>query len=111
MLKKIGLVVGILILVMAVIDLLVSAQEKEPEEISAELKARIEQLIKDLGAEDWQVREASTKALEEIGEPAEPFLKEALQNPDSEVRLRSKLVMHNIWLKKPGKIAFTLIKD
>lgn len=86
------------------------AQEKKEEgsskEISVELEAKIEQLIEQLGADDWQTREAATNALEEIGEPAEPFLKKVIQNPDAEVRIRAKGLIRKIEAKRYGKIAF-----
>jgi HEAT repeat protein len=45
-----------------------------------------------LGDEDFDVREAALIELAEIGEPAEPFLQNALQDPDEEVRTRVALL-------------------
>jgi len=104
LLKKIGLIAGILLLVLLVASSETpnSSERSERSPNSTELEAKIEQLIKDLGAEDWQTREAATKALEEIGEPAEPFLKEALPNPDPEVSMRAEKLLRRIELSRFG---------
>ncbi|MFC1525058.1 HEAT repeat domain-containing protein, partial [Planctomycetota bacterium] len=71
-----------------------------------ELQARIEQLIKQLGADDWYEREDATRALEEINSPAEPFLKEALKHIDTEIVLRARKILETIAIKKLGKLVF-----
>lgn len=112
MVKKIWIFTVVIILGISAFLVAQETKNKPPkEEISAELKAKIEQLIKDLGAEDWQAREAAQKALEEIGAPAEPFLKEALQNPDPEVKGRAKRLLGRIEAKRSGKIAFVRNKN
>ncbi len=71
-----------------------------------ELKVRIEQLIKQLGADDWYEREDATRALEEISTPAEPFLKAALEHTDTEIILRARKILEIIAIKKLGKLVF-----
>lgn len=107
MLKGICFTGVVLILAFIVVELLVSAHEKKEAEISEELKSKIKRLIDQLGADDWQKREAATKALEEIGAPAEPFLKKALQSKDLEVVTRAKRLLFYIDLTKQGKILFS----
>jgi hypothetical protein len=53
-------------------------------------RALIERLIKDLGSDDFDVREKATTALTVIGRPALPYLEEALKSPDAEIARRAK---------------------
>src|SRR5690349_13024428 len=46
-------------------------------------------LIGQLGSEDYVPREAASRRLEDIGEPALPALRQALASPDPEVRRRA----------------------
>lgn len=78
---------------------------------SPDLPTRIESLIKQLGSEDWNAREAANQELESIGEAAEPFLKTALDNPDSEIVLRVKSLLQNIEIIRYGKIVFVRGQD
>jgi len=55
-------------------------------------EARIKELIRQLGADDWQTRETATKELIKIGKPIEPPLYEALQSKDPEIRLRAQMI-------------------
>lgn len=87
------------------IGLFITAQNDVTQK-DLEVKAHIEQLIKQLGADDWYEREAATRALEEIGLPAEPYLKEALRCPDAEIVLRAKNILQRIEIKSQGKIVF-----
>jgi len=48
-----------------------------------------EELAKKLGHDDYEVREAATRKLIEMGEKAVPALEEALKSPDLEARLRA----------------------
>jgi hypothetical protein len=50
----------------------------------------IEQLIKSLGSEDFDVREKATTQLTAIGRPALPYLEEAMKSPDAEISRRAK---------------------
>jgi len=65
-------------------------------EITIQLETRIKDLIKQLGADDWQIREAATVSLTKIGSVATSYLKEALKSSDPEVRLRSQQILSNL---------------
>ena len=56
----------------------------------------IKELINDLGNDDWQIRESAQKRIIKIGKDAEPWLKEALDNKDPEVRLRAGKLLDQI---------------
>jgi hypothetical protein len=56
---------------------------------AAPSKARIEKLIGELGAEDFQARQAATTQLRQIGEAALPYLEKAEKSTDAEVRRRA----------------------
>jgi hypothetical protein len=57
----------------------------------------VDRLIKQLGSDSFAVREAAAKALERIGDPALPALREAAKsNPDVEIRRRSADLVHSI---------------
>jgi len=60
----------------------------------------IKDLIKQLGAEDWQKREEAQKTLEEIGSSAEAALKEAAKGADPEVRMRANAILSVIIVKR-----------
>jgi len=49
----------------------------------------VEDLVKDLGHEEYQVREDATKALIQMGDGAVPALEKALKSDDVEVRMRA----------------------
>ena len=53
----------------------------------------VEQLIRQLGSDKFEEREAASKALERIGEPAFPALRKAAGRDDAEVRRRARRVM------------------
>ncbi|MBI4834033.1 MAG: PDZ domain-containing protein [Planctomycetes bacterium] len=69
-------------------------EEAKPEQ--EELQVKIKNFIKDLGADESKVRDNATKELKDIGEPAIPFLKEALGSDDPEVVWRSKIILKAI---------------
>lgn len=77
---------------------LVAAWFKQVEgaEPSAPEAARIGELIAGLGAEQYAVREAAQKGLEDIGRPALGALRAALGSRDPEVALRAGQAMHRI---------------
>jgi hypothetical protein len=53
--------------------------------------AAVEQLLRDLGADDFEVRETATTKLGLIGEPALPHLEKTIQSStDAEIRHRSR---------------------
>lgn len=57
--------------------------------LSDEVRLRITGLLRDLGSEDWEKREAASQSLAELGFLARPLLEECLKTtPDPEVRHR-----------------------
>lgn len=67
-----------------------------------ELKAKIEKLVKNLGVANKEKHEAATKSLEEIGEPADSFLEEALQSVNPGIRRRARILLRRIEGKRLG---------
>ena len=67
-----------------------------PAPATAELKDKIARLIKELGDNEWSVREAASKALVDIGQPALAALKEALKSKDAEVAMRAREAVEKI---------------
>jgi hypothetical protein len=63
-----------------------------------EVQARIAELIQQLGAEDFEKREAAQEALYEIGEPARKQLEEALKNTDQEIAYRATIILKDLSL-------------
>lgn len=80
----------------------------EPGGDKADAKAisqsEIAKLIKDLGDDRWKVRDAATQQLREIGRPAVPALREAVKNPDMEVKVRAKLLLKAICQGDPDEL-------
>lgn len=64
--------------------------------VQPELKAKIEAALARLAAEDFDEREAATEELEAVGQPAIPFLKEALKSPVEEVKSRAAEILKAI---------------
>jgi hypothetical protein len=62
---------------------------------------RIEDLIKQLGSEEFAAREKASEELRKIGKPAEEALKKAAGSEDPEVRARAKSILED--LEKPEK--------
>ncbi|MHC4225316.1 MAG: HEAT repeat domain-containing protein [Planctomycetota bacterium] len=62
-----------------------------------------EELVRQLGDDDYAVREEATKKLVEMGEKAVPALEKALQSEDLEVRLRAGRALRAIHDDKTGK--------
>lgn len=60
--------------------------------------------IRDLGDEDYAVRERATAALVEAGESAVPALKEAAESGDPEIRVRADALLDTM-LKVEGRIS------
>ena len=57
--------------------------------VSDETRLKIAGLIRELGSDDWEKREAASEALGEYGFMAKPILEETLRtSPDPEVRRR-----------------------
>jgi hypothetical protein len=68
----------------------------DPSKPAAPDAKQLKQLIHDLGSDDFSVREKATQGLSEIGRPALPALREALQSTDAEVRQRARRIMDSI---------------
>ncbi len=80
------------------------AQPCPPPPAAIKRAERIEQLIRQLGDEQFALREAATKALLEIGNPARAALAQAVEHPDAEVALRARTI-----LDKLPKLTHTLV--
>ncbi|RKY19295.1 MAG: hypothetical protein DRP63_00845 [Planctomycetota bacterium] len=65
-----------------------------------DLQARIEQLVKQLGDEDFQKREDAMEELVKIGDAAVEALKKAAKSEDPEVAWRAKEALNRILRKK-----------
>jgi hypothetical protein len=61
----------------------------DDEPLDEKQKSQIRALITQLGDNAWTKRNAASDALERIGAPALPFLKEALTHTDEEIRTRA----------------------
>lgn len=68
----------------------------EPTKVAPPDAKQLKKLIHDLGSDDFGVREKATQSLSDIGRPALPALREALQSPDAEVRQRARRIMDSI---------------
>ena len=69
----------------------------DPAKAAAPDAKQLKKLINDLGADEFSVREKATQALSEMGRPALPALREALQqSTDAEVRQRARHIMNSI---------------
>jgi HEAT repeat protein len=68
----------------------------EPSKSAPADAKQIQKLIRDLGADEFNVREKATKELSSIGRNALPALREALQSGDLEVRQRARHAMDAI---------------
>ena len=102
---------------------------------ASEFKARVEKLIRELGDEQFEVREAAAKGLASAGSRARPYLELATKSADPEVAGRAKAILDslpklshtlvdalgqpiplatvtvNVWTKEPGEgIASTATK-
>ena len=57
---------------------------------------QIDQLILQLGSDDFEAREAASKELKDMGEPALPALRKAVQSGDAESRRRAQELVRAI---------------
>jgi hypothetical protein len=76
-------------------------------------KAEIEKLIADLGADDFEVREAASTKLGLIGEAALPYLGKAEKSDDPEVRRRAAELSRSLRVAadlRKGELARGLVK-
>jgi HEAT repeat protein len=74
----------------------ISALLDEPTKAAPPDAKQVKKLIHDLGSDDFGVREKATQSLSEIGRPALPTLREALESGDAEVRQRARRTMDSI---------------
>jgi hypothetical protein len=58
--------------------------------------AEVEKLIRDLGSDEFEVRESASNRLALIGEPALPQIEKALKSDDAEVRRRAEELKEKI---------------
>lgn len=63
--------------------------------------AKIEDWIKQLGSEEYAVREKASEELRKTGKPAEEALRKAAESDDPEIRTRAKAILED--LGKPEK--------
>jgi hypothetical protein len=71
------------------------ATPQQPAPPAAPLDAA-HQLVRQLGHDDFRVREAATKRLKDMGKTAMPALREALSSPDPEVCSRADALVRQI---------------
>ena len=86
------------VLVLAAILRLVPAAAGHGPPKAAELQGVIRSLIRDLGAERYDVRERATEALQRIGQPAISMLEKAAKTDDPEVRIRARQILNDVHL-------------
>jgi hypothetical protein len=67
-----------------------AAEKAAPPAANAE---RIAELVKQLGSDEFTIRESATEALTQIGLPAFAALEAAGKNPDREIRYRSQRIL------------------
>lgn len=70
--------------------------ETKPDPKAEAIAAEVAKLVKQLGDENWDLREAAQKRLAEIGKPAVAALREALGSKDMEVTIRAKTLLAEI---------------
>jgi gas vesicle protein len=68
----------------------------DPSKPSPPDAKQIQKLIRDLGSDDFGIREKATRTLSDAGKEALPALREALQSNDAEVRQRARRIMDTI---------------
>lgn len=96
MTKRLWLILTGILLGGILVAITYAETEKTEPADQATLQAKIERLIKNLGADDWKTREEATEELKKIGRPAIPALKKALESDDPEVTWRSRLIIRAI---------------
>lgn len=96
--RLIGLLVVLVMIAGIGYPVLTPAEEKKVSD--PELQEKIKNLIKDLGNDEARVRERVTKELKEIGEPAVPLLKQAMESDDAEISWRARIILRAIDRKK-----------
>jgi hypothetical protein len=97
--KSLTVLLAVIFALFAVVllpNIIAENKETSVADKKSELDLKIKNLIKDLGADEAQIREKATKELKEIGEPAISALKEAAQSDDPEVSWRSMIILRAI---------------
>lgn len=84
-----------LVFVLACFSLAI-AEEAGDEAAAKALAARIEKLISQLGVDDFAARDAASKELAEIGNPARLALEKATLDPDPETSSRAKVILESL---------------
>lgn len=59
---------------------------------------RVARLIRDLGADGYDVRQRASEELSRIGAPSRPYLEQALESPDTEIRLHALNLLNRLKL-------------
>lgn len=90
------------ILLLSLPFLVLAQDEKVPTPEKKE-EARLKGRVKDLGSEEFQVRDAAMEFFLEVGEAAIPVLEEAVKSKDAEVRWRAKALLSQIRRAKRGE--------
>jgi HEAT repeat protein len=85
-----------MIIVVLFLTTSISVHLDEPTKAAAPDAKQLKRLIHDLGSDDFSAREKATQSLTEIGRPALPALRGALQSADAEVRQRARRIMDSI---------------
>lgn len=104
--KKTLIIVAVLLIILSMISAGIA-----DDKANDQLKAKIDELIKQLGADDWQMREDAHRALANIGAPAEEAVKEATKSTDPEVRLRAAIILKVMQVTKRVKFSETFLKE
>ena len=73
--------------------------------------SKIEQLIKQLEDDNWQVRENAQKELINIGAPAEEAIVNLSKTTDTETQLRASMILKAIEVSKRAKFSESFIKE
>jgi hypothetical protein len=75
-----------------------AAKEPEPVPQKTTNAEEIQQLVRRLGDDSFSARELADDQLRAVGPPAVPALRQALKNPDPEVRRRVRTILESIHL-------------
>jgi hypothetical protein len=94
---------------MALFALAVTSRADEPRPASS--AAEIARFIAQLGDDSYQAREAASEQLIEAGLAARPAVQKALDDPDPEVRLRSRRILGEIELREEQRIVQAFLDE
>lgn len=86
------------------------AVEEAPE--GDTLQKKIDELVKQLGSDEWSAREEASKKLVDIGEPAIEALVKATKSGDTEMRMRAKKVLEQLhWISPADAVQVDNLVD